>query len=436
MTTITKEQETTTIICGLCNKEQKLLNDEIEEIDGIVLCDTCYDNKTEKCAECSSRGIIENGRHSGDGFFFCSDDCFYEQYTTCDDCGSELELHSSCAYSCDDGTFCEDCILEHNSGDFRASVPLRFLTTTDRNKLDTKDFCVGIELETGNEEDDGVNCFEKMKGLTIDEKKLLKQNVNAKEDGSIELDNPVEFTTNPAQNNQAYDLINALCKGLNRNGFSVDNSCGFHLHVGEVRGQEKILDKKANRHKILITYAIFEKAILAMLPKSRSNNTYCVKNAFRDNPLVYLKDVDEAYYQAVGTRYNSCNLESYGSHKTVEFRLHSGTINFDKIIKWIRIHINLIDFAIHSSYGDLLRLRGSESNFKELVLQDKDLIVYYNQRKKEFKNSSTIRQKPMVLSKVRKDIISQKTIKRRGDWDNRNPFKPEDFIAELCLVKV
>ena len=44
-------------------------------------------------------------------------------------------------------------------------------------------------------------------------------------------------------------------------------------------------------------------------------------------------------------RYYKVNLEAYSRHRTVEFRQHSGTINFAKMEKWIRFLNGLIIFA-------------------------------------------------------------------------------------------
>ena len=49
-----------------------------------------------------------------------------------------------------------------------------------------------------------------------------------------------------------------------------------------------------------------------------------------------------------GTRYRKLNLESMSSHGTVEFRQHSGTIEPDKAMNWIRICVAFVERSLNS----------------------------------------------------------------------------------------
>ena len=45
------------------------------------------------------------------------------------------------------------------------------------------------------------------------------------------------------------------------------------------------------------------------------------------------------------TRYTKVNSQSYNRHKTIEFRQHSGTINYTKIMGWVKFLKDLIKFS-------------------------------------------------------------------------------------------
>jgi hypothetical protein len=46
---------------------------------------------------------------------------------------------------------------------------------------------------------------------------------------------------------------------------------------------------------------------------------------------------------STGGRYKWCNWDAYNEHQTCEIRLHSGTVNRDKIINWAKVHAYFID---------------------------------------------------------------------------------------------
>jgi len=45
------------------------------------------------------------------------------------------------------------------------------------------------------------------------------------------------------------------------------------------------------------------------------------------------------------SRYYKINPKSYAAHNIIEFRQHSGTVEFEKISNWVRFLNNLIDFS-------------------------------------------------------------------------------------------
>jgi hypothetical protein len=96
-------------------------------------------------------------------------------------------------------------------------------------------------------------------------------------------------------------------------GHRVNKTCGLHLHL-DMRGRsmEDVLKiaKKANKWLF---------ALRTFVPESRRDNTYCKWGISRND------------------RYRAVNVCSFDRHQTLEFRLHSGTTDYTKILSWVRL---------------------------------------------------------------------------------------------------
>jgi len=102
-----------------------------------------------------------------------------------------------------------------------------------------------------------------------------------------------------------------ICESLK--GHLVNRSCGFHVHLdcrGKGESEVWALCKKVNAW----LYALRE-----LVPESRRENEYCKFGASRTD------------------RYRAVNFMSFREHGTLEVRLHSGTVDYTKIISWIRL---------------------------------------------------------------------------------------------------
>jgi len=68
-----------------------------------------------------------------------------------------------------------------------------------------------------------------------------------------------------------------------------------------------------------------------MMPKSRRNNQYA-----RNFTSAEMRTLRERL-ECTSNRYKVVNIQSFWRHGTIEFRQHSGTIETQKIINWIKI---------------------------------------------------------------------------------------------------
>ena len=120
----------------------------------------------------------------------------------------------------------------------------------------------------------------------------------------------------------------------------INKTCGLHIHFDAAGlGLEQMKNT-------LVNYASYEGLIDSFMPNSRraDNNTYC-RSVVR---LALQADRATSIGELVGlqtTRYQKMNLQAYNRHRTVEFRQHSGTIEFEKIKNWVVFLHNLVEYS-------------------------------------------------------------------------------------------
>ena len=70
-------------------------------------------------------------------------------------------------------------------------------------------------------------------------------------------------------------------------------------------------------------------------------------------------------------RYYKMNLQSYSRHQTIEFRQHSGTVEFTKISNWILFLHNLVEYSAKK------KTTQAEANFQTLSKINQPAIINY-----------------------------------------------------------
>lgn len=157
-------------------------------------------------------------------------------------------------------------------------------------------------------------------------------------DCSIQGTNPVECVSPILKGNNGLDSLKSICETLNSIDAKVNKSTGLHVHFDA----SKLDDKHFIR--IIKNYAKIESVIDSFMPISRRgrNNTFCkTLLVYNFSDVTTKRDIIEL----IGTRYTKVNAEAYLRHKTIEFRQHSGTTDFEKINSWINFLRKLIQFS-------------------------------------------------------------------------------------------
>lgn len=140
--------------------------------------------------------------------------------------------------------------------------------------------------------------------------------------------------------------VKAVMDALSDYGCTVSRKCGLHVHVG-ARDAEITFFRR-----LFKLYAAYEPIIDSFMPPSRrqSSNTYC-----RSMTSVSFAAVDRAadvsgLLNLLTTmrnfqRYYKLNLAAYSKHRTVEFRQHSGTLEYNKAANWIGFCLRMVEAA-------------------------------------------------------------------------------------------
>ncbi len=208
----------------------------------------------------------------------------------------------------------------------------------------------------------------------------------------------------------------------------------LHVHIGNIDFSDKF---------IVSAYLLgmkLEKDIYQYVPKSRRNNTYCTslkKLPLRFENLIDSKDLNNRifnYYNMIfkhlcgqepnnnvnkntphprgrtmgydhsTPRYNwlnfipaAFNIRGSVSNKTIEFRIHSGTSNFNKIKNWIKVCMAFVNYAdnyLEDIINDRVIINGKTEplTLQNIILKvfpktGPKLNIYLEERKKLFEDN-------------------------------------------------
>lgn len=246
-----------TFVCDICG-ETRTVDSGIHEIDGQrhndILCQYCYEESTTECDRCS------------DSYYHMDEDIFeilpshthlcfncYEDGSEfrCDYCNRRFEE----AYEADvhhtDGRTneCLECYGVRTGSRIEAA-----LQSTDQGEIIKSTRRFGIELETLFENRNAVRNIE----AKIGHRWPLEH------DGSIRTSKMAiegrEFVSPIMQGKAGEEEIKEVCKHARDEGFFVNTSCGFHLHLEALEFKRDrtfdVMETNPNigAHKVMYAY--------------------------------------------------------------------------------------------------------------------------------------------------------------------------------------
>ncbi len=188
----------------------------------------------------------------------------------------------------------------------------------------------------------------------------LEKHVNMADDGSIDADDgeqTYEFRI-LATEKELPSVLKRLKEFFFHGQFKVNDSCGLHVHL-DMRNRD--VEKC---YKKLIK---FQDVLFGLVEADRWDSEYC-----------QWSDPSYTKYE----RFSAINFNAYSAHKTLEVRLHHGTLDTVKIGNWVKLLLKAIkgkELAPIKTKKDVLKLAGKDKKLKS-YLKDYN-IVWFRDRK-------------------------------------------------------
>ena len=199
-------------------------------------------------------------------------------------------------------------------------------------------------------------------------------NLKCVEDGSIE---GKEYVTGVLQGDKGMKELEMICEAIGKECY-VDRTCGVHVHIGGAN-----FNRRFSILSIMLGQ-MMQTQLFRIQPKSRRSNTYCqeIPEIYRELRTVNKKEFPFTYKRMLrllaryiygsdvdfnkdnckksrnpnghyaSTRYkwlnlNNCSYTDRG--ETIEFRQHSGSLDYHKIRKWLLFCMSFVNFVENHS---------------------------------------------------------------------------------------
>lgn len=387
---------------------------------------SCYRNNGFLCEHCTTANgvhfnchICQTRSYAGSGGVVCGPSGLYHichrcnnssailrafgYIFTCANCNHRMQSGGHDCHECrpSRNNLCDRCMASHSHRDDRRSSFSNDIFLSKKTSKDTAlggepggivkiDRLCGVEIEAidGNGKE-SLSRYE-----YLERRKALYQSIptgcGIARDGSVSGPNSTGFEviTQPASLDLLETIIKSSCEALRENGFSINKTCGLHVHLD---ARDFMSDGK-KLARVMRTFYAVEDLIFSLLPPSRWDNHYCQslsKNYCFDDfkESFSVEDFEQAWYaigdyrfsigdddidRFKGSKYNHSKYSGINFHATmyrgtIEFRHHAGSLNAFKILHWINLLQRILKYALER-YNDseVVELFSMETGFAKL----------------------------------------------------------------------
>lgn len=360
-------------VCTECGC--RIRENELVEIDGACLCQSCAERITVVCRECGAR--IWRVEAYDDNL---CEHCYDNFYTTCTDCESVISYNDVYYTRSDedahDYPYCESCYRKHENDeiihDYYYKPEPIFYNHNSGNDYTNKLY-LGVELEV-DEGGEDIDCADKI----LDIANGYNEHIYIKHDGS--LSDGFEIVTHPmtfAYHKNVMPWHDVLIKAVHMGYVSHNtDTCGLHIHVSRSAfGSCK--DKQETVVARLVYF--FEKFWPELLRFSRRTELQANHWAARYGGAVSncKQTFEDAKKLRLG-RYTAVNL---CNKHTIEFRIFRGTLRYETLIATLEF-INCLCMTAISSDDDAFHNMSWAAFVKKINAEEyPELISYLKNRK-------------------------------------------------------
>lgn len=350
------------------------------------ICNRCADCcNCLACPSCARRGhdprntMLTNSLYLCRNCGECVDHCCSCTYCDgCDCCFSPEE-----ARMCDDCDRCDSCCSCNEHERIYVSNPLVFHSSgRQHQKENMPRRYVAMEIECSGAKNYFLNH--------IVRKKIDDWNWSIVIDGSLP-DKGFELQTAPANGDTFCTQMDEAAEFLSHIGAETNKQCGLHVHV-DARNYTYY-----DMRRLVLLYAAIEPALFALMPEGRRHNQFCIPcgrrlvKHLRSNMRpkeskaqllanIYkqtgrkIKELRQSHY--VDGRYSALNVHSWLYRGTIECRLHSGTVNANKLTAWGMLWSNILDVAYSRTEHDIYNAAvKTDRQSKSCLSESKNLLL-------------------------------------------------------------
>ena len=194
-------------------------------------------------------------------------------------------------------------------------------------------------------------------------------------DSSISGINPIECVTPVLKGRNGLSSLKNACATLNAVGAKVNKSTGLHVHIGakDLTGEQYV--------SVFVNYQMLETLIDSFMAGSRraNNNTYCM--TLRGKRLANCHTQEDVCNAFGNDRYYKVNACSWSRHRTIEFRQHQGSTDYEKISNWISFCAKLVVWSRDN------RLTSPIASIDEIPFLTNDEKTYFKRRQRVLANA-------------------------------------------------
>ena len=158
-------------------------------------------------------------------------------------------------------------------------------------------------------------------------------------DSSLIGENTQEVVSPVLNGDNGLNSLKTLCNALAAVHAQVNRSCGLHVHIGAANMTDD------HYCRLVRNYQAIEMAIDSFMASSRraNNSRWChTLQGINFATCTTKNDIARAMQY---DRYFKVNAIAYDRHKTIEFRQHQGTTDYEKISRWVRFLAKLVEYS-------------------------------------------------------------------------------------------
>lgn len=194
-------------------------------------------------------------------------------------------------------------------------------------------------------------------------------------DGSVRgMADPIECVSPVLAGTDGKKMLKNACKTLNMADAKVNSTCGLHVHIGAA----KLTNKQYCN--VFVNYMYLEAVIDTFMAQSRRADNAYYANTLKDHKycLEQAASINDVQNGMNNDRYHKVNPMSYDRHKTIEFRQHSGTTNYEKIINWVNFCGKLVIWSKKN------RLTAPVASIDEIPFLNNEEKAFFKARAEHF----------------------------------------------------